>query len=107
MSPVFFWRYLTDAQSFFTVPLVVLHSFLAWQHNKVEGFESQKAFLCTACTYILRLTTIVWLAASVAGLVVVAQQASCSPDGGHGDFWRTGISCALHRAAVIVSILSL
>ncbi|PYI12175.1 hypothetical protein BO78DRAFT_357825 [Aspergillus sclerotiicarbonarius CBS 121057] len=92
--------------SFFTVPLVALHSLLAWQYNRVLGFASQKALLHAACTYIVRLTVIIWVAASVAGLVVVSQQTFCLADDGSGNFWKIGISCALHRAAVIVSILS-
>jgi hypothetical protein len=94
-------------QSFFTVPLVALHSLLAWQYNKVLGFRAQKAMLRVACTYLLRLTVIIWLAASVAGLVVVSQQASCLSDTVKGSFWNVGVSCALHRAAVIASIVSL
>ncbi|KAB8234675.1 uncharacterized protein BDW43DRAFT_272519 [Aspergillus alliaceus] len=97
---------LTLVASFFTVPLIVLHSLLAWQYNRVSGFEGQKTMLRTACTYLLRLTVIIWLAASVAGLVVVSQQASCLPDTANGSFWNTGVSCALHRAVVIVSIMS-
>ncbi|RHZ68191.1 hypothetical protein CDV55_106865 [Aspergillus turcosus] len=92
--------------SLFTVPLVVLHSLLAWQYNRVQGFQRQKRFLHVVCTYLLRLTTIVWVAASVAGLVVISQQISCLPDSMNGGFWKTGVSCALHRAAVIVSVLS-
>ncbi|OJJ08046.1 hypothetical protein ASPVEDRAFT_89278 [Aspergillus versicolor CBS 583.65] len=92
--------------SFLTVPLVVLHSFLAWQYNKVAGYISQKATLHTACTYVLRLTTLIWLGSSVAGLVVVSQQAYCLPDSAGGSFWKVGVSCALHRAVVIVSVLS-
>jgi hypothetical protein len=63
--------------------------------------------LRVACTYLLRLTVIIWLAASVAGLVVVSQQASCLSDTVKGSFWNVGVSCALHRAAVIASIVSL
>ncbi|KAL4923725.1 uncharacterized protein BDV17DRAFT_301597 [Aspergillus undulatus] len=92
--------------SFFTVPLVILHSFLAWQYNRVLGYASQKAVLHIVCTYILRLTTIIWLGASVAGLVVVSQQAYCLPDAAGGSFWQVGVSCALHRAVVIISVLS-
>ncbi|KAL2825917.1 hypothetical protein BDW59DRAFT_68212 [Aspergillus cavernicola] len=92
--------------SFFTVPLVVLHSFLAWQYNNVIGYESRKRMLRTVCTYILRLTIIIWLGASVSGLVVVSQQAYCLPDAASGRFWRVGMSCALHRAVVIISVLS-
>ncbi|KAL6237623.1 hypothetical protein BDW75DRAFT_76268 [Aspergillus navahoensis] len=92
--------------SFLTVPLLILHSFLAWHYNRVLGYASQKAMLHAVCTYILRLTTIVWLGASVAGLVVVSQQAYCLPDDTPGSFWNVGVSCALHRAVVIVSVLS-
>ncbi|GFF40524.1 hypothetical protein IFM58399_05954 [Aspergillus lentulus] len=92
--------------SLFTVPLVVLHSLLAWQYNRVQGFWRQKKFLHGVCTYLLRLTIIVWVAASVAGLVVISQQISCLPDSMNGGFWKTGVSCALHRAAVIISVLS-
>ncbi|RAL01990.1 uncharacterized protein BO80DRAFT_405120 [Aspergillus ibericus CBS 121593] len=92
--------------SFFTVPLVALHSLLAWQYNRVLGFASQKALLHAACTYIVRLTVIIWVAASVAGLVVVSQQTFCLADDGSSNFWKIGISCALHRASVIDSILS-
>ncbi|OGM43583.1 hypothetical protein ABOM_007188 [Aspergillus bombycis] len=92
--------------SFLTVPLVVLHSLLAWQYNKVPGFGGQKTMLRAACTYLLRVTGIIWLAASVAGLVVVSQQVFCLPETAKGSFWNTGVSCALHRTAVIVSIIS-
>ncbi|KAE8367393.1 hypothetical protein BDV27DRAFT_169707 [Aspergillus caelatus] len=92
--------------SFLTVPLVILHSLLAWQHNKVPGFGGQKTILRAACTYLLRVTVIIWLAASVAGLVVISQQVSCLPETAEGSFWNTGVSCALHRTAVIVSIIS-
>ncbi|KKK23675.1 hypothetical protein P175DRAFT_0436779 [Aspergillus ochraceoroseus IBT 24754] len=92
--------------SFFTVPLVVLHSFLAWQYNRVLGSGARKTMLHTICTYILRFTITVWLAASVAGLVVASQQAPCLPDSAYGSFWNVGVSCALHRAVVIVSVVS-
>ncbi|PWY79582.1 hypothetical protein BO70DRAFT_353312 [Aspergillus heteromorphus CBS 117.55] len=92
--------------SFLTVPLVALHSLLAWQYNRIIGFAGQKAFLHAACTYILRLTILVWVAASAAGLVLVAQQTLCLADDGAGNFWKIGISCVLHRVSVIVSIVS-
>ncbi|KAL5332747.1 hypothetical protein BJX70DRAFT_100842 [Aspergillus crustosus] len=92
--------------SFFTIPLVVLHSFLGWQYNRIVGYATQKAMLHTVCTCILRLTTIIWLGASVAGLVVVSQQAFCLPDTASGGFWKVGVSCALHRAVVVISVLS-
>ncbi|KAI9373772.1 hypothetical protein BJX61DRAFT_363480 [Aspergillus egyptiacus] len=92
--------------SFLTVPLVVLHSVLAWQCNRVIGYESQRKMLRTVCTYLLRLTILVWLGASVSGVVVVSQQAYCLPDTANGSFWNVGVSCALHRAVVIVSVVS-
>ncbi|RJE22274.1 hypothetical protein PHISCL_05366 [Aspergillus sclerotialis] len=92
--------------AFFTVPLVALHSLAAWQYNKVTGFGRQKAILHTSCTYILRLTVAIWLAASVAGLVVVSQQASCLPGDVDGGFWKSGVSCTLQRTVVIVSVVS-
>ncbi|PYH98395.1 hypothetical protein BO71DRAFT_438167 [Aspergillus ellipticus CBS 707.79] len=92
--------------SFLTVPMVALHSLLAWQYNRIAGFARQKAFLHIACTYILRLTIIVWVAASVAGLVVVAQQTFCLADDGSNHFWKIGLSCALHRVSVVVSVVS-
>ncbi|KAE8372527.1 hypothetical protein BDV26DRAFT_297773 [Aspergillus bertholletiae] len=92
--------------SFLTVPLVALHSLLAWQYHKVPGFGCQKIMLRAACTYLLRVTVIIWLAASVAGLVVVSQQGSCLPDTANGSFWNMGVSCALHRTVVIISIIS-
>ncbi|KAF9885644.1 hypothetical protein FE257_012735 [Aspergillus nanangensis] len=92
--------------SFLTVPLVTLHSFLAWQHNKVTGFGIQKSILHTVSTYLLRLTIIVWLSSSVAGLVVISQHVSCLPDTMPGSFWKVGVSCALHRTAIIVSVLA-
>ncbi|KAL5355403.1 hypothetical protein BJX96DRAFT_48422 [Aspergillus floccosus] len=97
---------LVFAASSFTVPLVALHSLLAWQYNRVPGFRRQKQILLVTSTYLLRLTIIVWLAASVAGLIVVTQQVSCLADTTGGNFWKTGVSCALHRAAIIVSVLS-
>lgn len=48
-----------------------------------------------------------WLAASVSGLVVAAQQVYCLPSGTHETFWRVGFSCAFHRSTVIVSVASL
>ncbi|RMJ21374.1 hypothetical protein PHISP_07761, partial [Aspergillus sp. HF37] len=92
--------------SFCTVPLAVLHSLAAWQYNKVVGFGDRKTSLHAACTYLLRMTVAIWLASSVAGLVVVAQQASCLPEGADGGFWEVGISCGLHRTVFIVSVVS-
>lgn len=89
------------------MPLVALHSLAAWQYNKVTGLGRQKAILHAACTYILRLTVAIWLAASVAGLVVVSQHASCLPDGANGGSWKTGVSCTLQRTVVIVAVVSL
>lgn len=89
------------------MPLVSLHSFLAWHYNKVAGHVAQKNVLHTVCINVLRVNVIIWLASSVAGLVVVSQQASCLPDDAAGGYWKVGVSCALHRAVVIVAVLSL
>lgn len=98
---------LMPDQSFITVPLLFIHSFFAWKYNRTVVRQSQPRIFHTACTYVLRVNIIIWLAASVAGLVVVSQQASCLPDGADGGYWKVGVSCALHRAVVIVSVISL
>ncbi|KAL4894581.1 hypothetical protein BDV59DRAFT_207173 [Aspergillus ambiguus] len=92
--------------SSFTVPLVALHSLLAWQYNRVSGFKRQKRILSVTSTYLLRITITVWLSASVAGLIVVTQQVSCLPVDAGNEFWNAGVSCALHRAAIVVSVLA-
>ncbi|BCR90924.1 uncharacterized protein ACHE_60810A [Aspergillus chevalieri] len=91
--------------SFLTVPLLSIHSLLAWQFNKA-GRGPQKNALSNISAYALRLNVAIWLSASVAGLVVVSQQASCLPDDSNASYWRVGVSCALHRATVIVEVLS-
>ncbi|KAJ5958792.1 uncharacterized protein N7479_005942 [Penicillium vulpinum] len=93
--------------SFFSVPLVSLQSLVAWQYNNIGGFGTQKTILHNVCTYVLRLDLMLWLATSVAGLVVAAQQVYCLPEGTDASFWRVGISCAFHRASVIVSVVSM
>ena len=89
------------------MPLLSFHSFIAWQYSKVAGNVAQKNVLHTVCINVLRVNVIIWLATSVAGLVVVSQQASCLPDDAVGGYWKVGVSCALHRAVVIVAVLSL
>lgn len=86
--------------------LLFIHSLLAWKFNKA-GRGPQKNVLSIVSVYALRLNVAVWLAASVAGLVIVSQQASCLPGDSNVSYWRVGVSCALHRAAVIVAVLSL
>ncbi|KAJ5104706.1 hypothetical protein NUU61_002053 [Penicillium alfredii] len=98
---------LSLVASFLSVPLVTLQSLVAWQYNKIGGFGTQKTVLHNACTYVLRLDLMAWLATSVAGLVVAAQQVYCLPVGSDGGFWRVGVSCAFHRSSVIVSVVSL
>lgn len=89
------------------MPLLSIHSLLAWKYNKIAGHRIQTSVLHTACTYAIRANILIWLAASVAGLVVVSQQASCLQDDTDGSYWKVGISCALHRAVVIVAVASL
>ncbi|CAG8221960.1 unnamed protein product [Penicillium salamii] len=93
--------------SFFSIPLVGLQSLVAWQYNNIGGFGTQKTVLHNICTYVLRLDLILWLVTSVTGLVVAAQQVYCLPAGTDGSYWRVGISCAFHRASVIVSVTSM
>ncbi|KAJ5145888.1 uncharacterized protein N7515_000452 [Penicillium bovifimosum] len=93
--------------SFLSVPLVSLQSLVAWQYNNIGGFGTQKTILHNVCTYVLRLDLMLWLATSVAGLVVAAQQVYCLPGGTDASFWRVGTSCAFHRASVIVSVVSM
>lgn len=89
------------------MPLVGLQSLVAWQYNNIGGFGTQKTILHNICTYVLRLDLMLWLATSVAGLVVAAQQVYCLPEGTDATFWRVGKSCAFHRASVIVSVISM
>ncbi|KAJ5794729.1 hypothetical protein N7457_001328 [Penicillium paradoxum] len=93
--------------AFFSVPLVGLQSLVAWQYNNIGGFGTQKTVLHNICTYVLRLDLMLWLATSVAGLVVAAQQVYCLPEGTDATFWRVGTSCAFHRASVIVAVVSM
>ncbi|RAL07002.1 uncharacterized protein BO97DRAFT_400987 [Aspergillus homomorphus CBS 101889] len=92
--------------SFFTVPLVILHSFLAWQYNRVASFTSQKTMLRFICSWVLGLATLIWIAASATGLVAISQHLPCLPNEGEGSFWKMGVSCALYRTSVIGSIVS-
>lgn len=96
-----------NIQSVLSIPLISLQSLVAWQYNKIGGFGEKKTVLHNCCTYVLRLDLMMWLAASVSGLVVAAQQVYCLPSGTHATFWRVGFSCALHRSTVIVSVVSL
>ncbi|KAJ5609482.1 hypothetical protein N7528_010049 [Penicillium herquei] len=98
---------LALVSSVLSIPLISLQSLVAWQYNKIGGFGEQKTVLHNVCTYVLRLDLMMWLATSVSGLVVAAQQVYCLPEGTHATFWRAGSSCAFHRATVIVSVISL
>ncbi|KAJ5647347.1 hypothetical protein N7490_003719 [Penicillium lividum] len=98
---------LALVSSILSIPLISLQSLVAWQYNNIGGFGEQKTVLHNICTYVLRLDLMMWLATSVSGLVVAAQQVYCLPEGTHATFWRVGASCAFHRATVIVSVISL
>ncbi|KAJ5741319.1 hypothetical protein N7533_010728 [Penicillium manginii] len=98
---------LAMVSSFMTIPLISLQSLVAWQYNKIGGFGQQKTVLHNICSYVYRLDLMLWLATSVSGLVVAAQQVYCLPDGTDASFWRVGTSCAFHRSTVIVSVVSL
>ncbi|PYI30830.1 hypothetical protein BP00DRAFT_187648 [Aspergillus indologenus CBS 114.80] len=97
---------LALAASFFIVPLVVLHSFLAWQYNKVARFTSQKAMLRIVCSWVLGVAIVISIAAVATGLVVVSQHLPCLAEEGNGSFWKMGVSCALYRASIIDSVVS-
>ncbi|KAJ5775573.1 uncharacterized protein N7511_000584 [Penicillium nucicola] len=98
---------LSLVASFLSFPLVGLQSLVAWQYNNIGGFGTQKTVLHNVCTYVLRIDLMLWLATSVAGLVVAAQQVYCLPEGTDASYWRVGMSCAFHRATVIVSVVSM
>ncbi|KAJ6002212.1 hypothetical protein N7522_007439 [Penicillium canescens] len=98
---------LSLVASCFSFPLVGLQSLVAWQYNNIGGFGTQKTVLHNVCTYVLRLDLMLWLATSVAGLVVAAQQVYCLPEGTDASYWRVGMSCAFHRATVIISVVSM
>ncbi|KAJ5947539.1 hypothetical protein N7466_000554 [Penicillium verhagenii] len=98
---------LALVSSILSIPLISLQSLVAWQYNNIGGFGEQKTVLHNVCTYVLRIDLMMWLATSVSGLVVAAQQVYCLPEGTHDTFWRVGASCAFHRATVIVSVVSL
>ncbi|KAJ5378996.1 hypothetical protein N7509_012115 [Penicillium cosmopolitanum] len=98
---------LAMVSSFMTIPLISLQSLVAWQYNKIGGFGQQKTVLHNICSYVYRLDLMLWLATSVSGLVVAAQQVYCLPDGTDATFWRVGTSCAFHRSTVIVSVVAL
>ncbi|KAJ5620892.1 hypothetical protein N7510_004876, partial [Penicillium lagena] len=93
--------------SFLSIPVAGLQSLVAWQYNKIGGFGTQKTVLHNLCTYVYRLDLMAWLATSVSGLVIVAQQADCLRDGTDAGLWRVGLGCSLHRASVVVSVVSL
>ncbi|KAJ5223766.1 hypothetical protein N7468_008308 [Penicillium chermesinum] len=98
---------LSLVSSVLSIPLISLQSLVAWQYNKIGGFGQKKTVLHNCCTYVLRIDLMMWLAASVSGLIVAAQQVYCLPSGTHEPFWRVGVSCAFHRSTVIVSVVSL
>ncbi|KAJ5665277.1 uncharacterized protein N7477_007725 [Penicillium maclennaniae] len=98
---------LSLVSSFFSVPLVSLQSLVAWQYNKIGGFGEKKTVLHNVCTYVYRLCVMLWLATCVTGLVVAAPQIYCLPLGSDATYWRVGISCAFHRASVIVAVVTL
>ncbi|PYH42757.1 uncharacterized protein BP01DRAFT_385205 [Aspergillus saccharolyticus JOP 1030-1] len=92
--------------SFLTVPLVGLHSFLAWQYSRVARFTSQKAMLRIVCIWVSGLAILIWVAAIATGLVVISRHLLCLADEDDGNFWKLGVSCALYRASIIDSVVS-
>ncbi|CRG87321.1 hypothetical protein PISL3812_04338 [Talaromyces islandicus] len=93
--------------SFLTVPFVILHTILSWQYRKIPGLNIPRNALHIACSHLPRVMIVMWLAAAVAGLVIVSKQASCLTADLSHSFWQAGTGCQIHRGLVIISILSL
>lgn len=60
-----------------------------------------------ACSHLPRIMVAMWLAASVAGLVIVSKQASCLVSTATQQYWKAGLSCQIHRATVVLEIVAL
>lgn len=60
-----------------------------------------------ACLHLPRVMVAMWLAASVAGLVVVSKKATCAESTATQQYWKAGLSCQIHRGTVILEILAL
>ncbi|KAL1970857.1 hypothetical protein VTN77DRAFT_2691 [Rasamsonia byssochlamydoides] len=97
---------LSLVASFLSVPFVVLHAILSWQYMRMRGLNIPKTSLHTACFYLPRIMVVLWLASSAAGLVVVSKQATCYPGLRTHHLWQIGISCYLHRVAVLIAVLA-
>lgn len=50
---------------------------------------------------------VVWLAAAVAGLLVIAKQPGCMTGSGGLELWQAGIGCDLYRTVVVIAVLTL
>ncbi|OKL64007.1 hypothetical protein UA08_00352 [Talaromyces atroroseus] len=92
--------------SFLSVPFVVIHTILSWQYRRVPGLNMPRNALHMACSHLPRIMVAMWLAASVAGLVLVSKQVTCVPVSQAQQFWKAGMSCQIHRGTVILSILA-
>jgi hypothetical protein len=73
----------------------------------MPGLNIPRNALHIACSHLPRVMIVMWLAAAVAGLVIVSKQASCLTADLSHSFWKAGTGCQIHRGLVIISILSL
>ncbi|KAH8702216.1 hypothetical protein BGW36DRAFT_289394 [Talaromyces proteolyticus] len=92
--------------SFLSVPFVVLHTLLSWQYRKIPGSNLSRNALHIACSHLPRIMIVMWLSASVAGLVTVSKQAGCLSLSESQQFWKAGVSCQIHRSLVVIDMLS-
>lgn len=58
------------------------------------------------CSCVLGVAIVISIAAGATGLVVISQYLPCLAEEGNDNFWKMGVSCALYRASIINSIVS-
>ncbi|KAF5015096.1 hypothetical protein F66182_13689, partial [Fusarium sp. NRRL 66182] len=92
--------------AFLSVPFVVIHTILSWQYRRAPGLNMPRNALHMACSHLPRVMVAMWLAASVAGLVVVSKQPTCVASTATQQYWKAGLSCQIHRGTVILETLA-
>ncbi|GAM36181.1 hypothetical protein TCE0_018r05072 [Talaromyces pinophilus] len=92
--------------SFLSVPFVVIHTILSWQYRQAPRLNMPRNALHMACSHLPRVMVAMWLAASVASLVVVSKKATCAASTTTQQYWKAGLSCQIHRGTVILEILA-
>jgi hypothetical protein len=96
-----------EDKSMVSIPFIILHTVLFSQHKRRAGATIPHHPLHTACSYLPRAMIVLWLAAAVAGLLVVSKQPGCITEQGTYEFWQAGIGCNLHRTIVVIAVLTL